>query len=96
MMMNSLSKPKYTSGLNVYTLSKSKEARSGAKIKTVSINPMGHNHVATTVTLSPSVNKDSITNMQQSSIPNPNSFRQTGILSMKFKTTKSSRNNIIF
>ena len=112
--MSSLSKSKFTPGLNIYTMSKTKDMNS--KTKTVSINSSGGGDSKSNTGIS---NQSGIignngSNMQNLQYGNSginyltdlnsintglsnnpssaNSFRQTGILSMKkFKTTKSSR-----
>ncbi len=81
--MSTHSKSKYTPSLNIYSMTKAKDI--SAKIKTVSVNSNADQRSGSN-TAAPA--KD----IKDPKDPNSNSFRQTGILSMKkFKTTKSSR-----
>jgi hypothetical protein len=87
--MSTHSKSKYTPSLNIYSMTKAKDI--SAKIKTVSVNPNNDQR-------SSGINNTSVKDQTKEpkdpkdKDPNSNSFRQTGIISMKkFKTTKHSR-----
>lgn len=92
-MMNTLSKGKFINpGINNYSNTKSKEVE--VKNKKTFVNNEGiKTQVITLGTHSINPTKRIIPSSQCSD--NPNSFRQTGILNMKFKTTKNSRNYYI-
>jgi hypothetical protein len=85
--MSTHSKTKYTPSLNIYSMTKAKDV--SAKIKTVSVNP--NNDLRSGINSGAAV-KDQTKELKDPKDPNSNSFRQTGIISMKkFKTTKHSR-----
>lgn len=85
-MMNSLSKGKNTAHINISSLSKNKEHSS--KIKTVNINNIQNSNNIPFLNMQ--TTNLSITTGSSMNTTNSNSFRYTGILGMKFKTTKSS------
>lgn len=94
--MSTHSKSKFTPSLNIYSMTKAKDI--SAKIKTVSVNP--NNDQRSGINPSAAV-KDHMKDLRDqkdskdAKDPNSNSFRQTGIISMKkFKTTKHSRKKI--
>jgi hypothetical protein len=97
--MSTHSKSKYTPSLNIYSMTKAKDI--SAKIKTVSVNPNNDQRSGISGINSSAAVKDHMKELRDqkdskdAKDPNSNSFRQTGIISMKkFKTTKHSRKKI--